>query len=73
MVATPLSLTEQQIKSFDSMLLHGTSKTLSALEGMFGLKIDRSSSSIELAPFNASESIKKLKQDPVRRFKCDGR
>jgi len=60
MVATPLSLTEQQIKSFDNMLLHGTSKTLSALEGMFGLKIDRSSSSIELAPANASESIKKL-------------
>ncbi len=60
MIAKQQSLTEKQLKSFDRFLVDGTRKALNALEVMFGLNIDSSDSTIEIAPAVNSETLKHL-------------
>lgn len=60
MIAKQMSLTEKQINSFNRFMLDGTGRTLDALEGMFGLDIERSDSNIEIASAANSEFLKHL-------------
>lgn len=60
MLANQLSFTEKQVNSFDRFLIDGTANTLTALEEMFGLNIDSSDSTIEIAPAVNSEHLKHL-------------
>lgn len=60
MIANQPGLTTKQVHSFDRFLLDGTGKALSALEDMFGLNIDSSDSSIEIAPAVSNENLKHL-------------
>jgi len=54
------SLTEKQVDSFDQFLMDGTEKALYALDSMFGLDIDSSDSSIEIAPGGDSGILDQL-------------
>ena len=60
MINSELNLTEKQVNSFDRFLADGTERALSALDNMFGLDIDSSDSSIEIAPAVDSENLKHL-------------
>lgn len=60
MIANQQGLTPKQVDSFDRFLIEGTSSTLDALETMFGLRIDSSTSSIEIAPPTKIENLKHL-------------
>jgi chemotaxis protein CheY-P-specific phosphatase CheC len=60
MIASNLSLTDHQIHSLGRFMVDGTGRTLDALENMFGLEIDQSDSSIEIAPAANSEYLKHL-------------
>ena len=60
MLTSQLSLTPNQVNSFDRLLLDGTGNALNALEVMFGLAIDSSDSTIEIAPAVTSENLKHL-------------
>ena len=60
MIAKQLSLTRKQSNSFDRFLVDGTGKALNALEVMFGLNIDSSDSTIEIATAVNSEILKHL-------------
>ena len=65
MIANQLSLTPKQVDSFDRFLVEGTGSTLDALETMFGLNVDSSASSIEIAPSTNSENLKHLGSGPL--------
>ena len=65
MIANQLSLTPKQVDSFDRFLIEGTGSTLDALETMFGLYIDSSTSSIEIAQAANSENLKHLGDGPL--------
>jgi len=60
MIANQQSFTTKQVNSFDQFLVDGTGKALNALEDMFGLNIDSSDSSIEIAPAVSNENLKHL-------------
>jgi len=60
MNAQQISLTKKQINSFDRFLVDGTGNTLNALTGMFGLNIDSSNSTIEIASAVHSENLNRL-------------
>ncbi len=60
MLTNQLSFTAKQVNFFDSFLLDGTEKALDALKVMFGLNIDSSDSSIEIALAVTSENLKHL-------------
>ena len=60
MNAQQKSLTKTQINSFDRFLVDGTGNTLNALTGMFGLNIDSSNSTIEIASAVHSENLNRL-------------
>ncbi len=64
-MANQLSLTKNQINSFDRFMVAGTSKALNTLETMLMLKIDSSDSSIEIASAVNSEKIKHLGSKPL--------
>ncbi len=53
-------LTAKQIHFFDHFLIDGTQKALHALDSMFGLDIDSSDSSIEIAPGDNPEFLQQL-------------
>ncbi|MGD8385454.1 MAG: hypothetical protein PVF89_08605 [Lysobacterales bacterium] len=53
-------LTAKQVDFFDHFLIDGTQKALHALDSMFGLDIDSSDSSIEIAPGDNSEFLQQL-------------
>lgn len=65
MIANQLSLTKNQINSFDRFLVAGTGKALNILETLLMLKIDSSDSSIEVASAVNSEKIKHLGSRPL--------
>ena len=65
MIASQLSLSKNQVDSFDRFLLTVTSKTLNVLETMFMLNIDRSESSIEIVSAVDCEKIKHLGSVPL--------
>jgi len=65
MSASQLNLTGNQVDSFDQFLIDGTSSTLDAFENMFGLNIDSSSSSIEIAPQASNDTLKNLGSGPL--------
>ena len=60
MIASQLSLTANQVNSFDNLLLDGTGNALKALEVMFELTIESSDSTLEIASAMASENLKHL-------------
>lgn len=53
-------LTAKQVDFFDHFLIDGTQKALHALDSMFGLDIDSSDSSIEIAPGDNPEFLQQL-------------
>jgi len=65
MIAKHMSLTEKQMNTLDRFLLQGTTNALDAIETMFGLEIESSSTSIEIAPAVESENIKCLENGPL--------
>lgn len=60
MLGNQSKLTSEQNRIFDRFLIDSTEKTIRALENVFGLQIDSSSSSIEISPFLDSEILKRL-------------
>jgi chemotaxis protein CheY-P-specific phosphatase CheC len=60
-----MNLTEKQVNTLDRFLLQGTVNALDAIETMFGLEIESSSTSIEIAPAVESENIKSLGNEPL--------
>lgn len=65
MIANKLSLTKNQINSFDRFLVASTGKVLNVLETVFALNIDSSDSSIEIVPTVNIEKIKHLSSGPL--------
>ena len=65
MITNQLSLTKNQINSFDRFLVASTGKALNALETMFALNIDRSDSSIEIVPAADIKKIEPLSSEPL--------
>lgn len=65
MIANKLSLTKNQINSFDRFLVASTGKVLNVLETIFALNIDSSDSSIEIVPTVNIEKIKHLSSGPL--------
>lgn len=65
MITKKLSLTKNQINSFDRFLIPSTGKVLNVLETMFVLNIDSSASSIEIVPTVDIEKIEHLRSGPL--------
>jgi chemotaxis protein CheY-P-specific phosphatase CheC len=60
MITKGLNITDKQVNSFDRFLVEGTMRALHVLDNMFGLDVDSSDSSIEIAPAVHSENLKRL-------------
>lgn len=60
MQASDLGLTDRQLSYFNKLLLHGTGKTLDLFGNMFGLDVDSSDSTLEIAPVGSSSNLQHL-------------
>jgi hypothetical protein len=65
MISDPLTLTKNQIDFFDRFMVAGTRKALGAFESIFGLEIDSSDSSVEIASYVNSKKIKEIGGEPL--------
>jgi len=57
MIGSQLNLTQRQINCIDDFLVYGTQQAIEALEVMFGLPIDDSESTIEIATVRSSHNL----------------
>ena len=57
MIDSQLRLSQNQIRTIDDFLVYGTHKAIEALELMFGLHIDNSHSTIEIASVRSSHNL----------------
>jgi len=57
MISSKVDLTHHQINAIDDFLVYGTRQAIEALEVMFGLHIESSHSTIEIAPVASSHNV----------------